>query len=174
MKKLTQLVDKLCKWLCYVGVAACVVLMCLVTFDVLKRFITNEPLIGTYELVQYLLCVIIYAGLAYCQTQHGHMHVTMIITKMSRVPCMVAWAVSSLISCAMGIGLTVACWEQAMAVKAQGIYSSLLHIPQYPFQIFCGICMIFFAAVLLLDGIKGVVGIFNKEYSDEITSHWVG
>lgn len=173
MKKLTKIIETCSRYFCYIGAAVLVLMMLLVTCDVIIRAVTGVPLTGTYELVQYMLCLVIYSGFAFCQVRHGHMHVTMILAKMGRVSGMVLWALSSLLSAAMGVLLTVACWLQSITVHQQGIYSGLLHIPQYPFQLFCGVGMILFSAVLLLDGVKALIGIFKEEYAEEIRSHWV-
>ncbi len=174
MKRITKIAEVCSKFLCYISAVVCTCMMLMVTFDVILRMVRGTGMTGTYEVVQYMLCLVIYGGFAYCQVRHSHMHVTMFLAKMPRVPCMIIWAIASLLSAGMGVALTVACWIQSITVREQGIYSSLLHIPQYPFQLFCGVCMIAFSFVLLLDGVKAIIGIFNEEYADEIRGDWVG
>lgn len=174
MKILTKVCYKMSEVLCYCSGVAILVLMIVASVDVFMRSLFNSPMVGSYEISQYFLCIAIYGGFAFCQCRNGHIHVTMFLYKMPRIPCFIIWSLMSLASAAMGIVLTVACWQQSIDVKAQGMQSILLGIPQFPFQFFAGVCMLVFAFALLLDGIRAVMGIFNKEYADEIRSTWVG
>lgn len=174
MKTITKIINTISKYLAYIAVAFLVVMMFLVTFDVAVRLITGHGFTGTYEVCQYMLCVIIYGGFAFCQTRHGHIHVHMFLVKMPRQVGNAVWMIVSFVSAAMGVLITVASWIQSITVRTQGIYSALLRIPQYPFQLFAGICMIVFAMVLLLDAVKGFLAFFSEEYSEEIRESWIG
>lgn len=174
MKTITKIINTISKYLAYIAVAFLVVMMFLVTFDVAVRLITGHGFTGTYEVCQYMLCVIIYGGFAFCQTRHGHIHVHMFLVKMPRQMGNAVWTIVNFVSAAMGVLITVASWIQSITVRTQGIYSALLRIPQYPFQLFAGICMIVFAMVLLLDAVKGFLAFFSEEYSEEIRESWIG
>lgn len=174
MKTITKIINTISKYLAYIAVVFLVAMMFLVTLDVAVRLVTGKGFTGTYEVCQYMLCVIIYGGFAFCQTRHGHIHVHMFLVKMPRQMGNAVWTIVSFVSAAMGVLITVASWIQSMTVRSQGIYSALLRIPQYPFQLFAGICMIVFAMVLLLDAVKGFLAFFSEAYSEEIRESWIG
>jgi len=175
MKTATNVANMLSRFLAWCSLASITVTMFLVVADVAVRLIgKGKGVYGTYEIVECLFCVIIYGGFAFCQTRQGHMHVTMVLYKLPRIPCFLIWGFASLVSAAMGVVLTIACWQQGLTVMNQGIYSPLIHVPKYPFQFFAGVCMIFFSLVLLLDGIKAILALFSEDHARDIRSHWVG
>jgi len=63
------------------GILALMVL--LITADVVMRYFFNSPIKGSYELVQFMLSMIVFLGLAFMQTKKGHVSVSLLTSKLS-------------------------------------------------------------------------------------------
>ena len=169
--------NKLCRVLsgvcCGFSAAASVIMVVLVTCDTTSRTLFKAPFLGTYEICQYLLCIILFGGYAWCQSEHGFLHVTMFIRKFPRRLCCVTWAITSCFSVAVGALLSVQCFQQSMYALSVGAESLLLGIPQFPFQLFACFAMAILVLDLLADAIKAVIAIFNEDYAAQIIGEWV-
>ncbi len=62
------------------GGAAILVLMVLMTFDTLLRYFFNSPILWAFDVDLFLLVAIVYFGLAYTQSQQGHIRVDMVVS----------------------------------------------------------------------------------------------
>ena len=54
----------------------------LVTTDVTLRYVFNSPIAGLYELSEFMLIGTIYLGIAYVQTQKGHVRIEIFTAKL--------------------------------------------------------------------------------------------
>ena len=121
----------------------------LITADVVLRYFFNRPIKGSYELVEFMLVVIVYLGLAYTQTQKEHISVTLLTEKMPPHVLAVLDTATHLLSLAIFVFITWRGIVQAETLRADGTTSDILLIPNYPFMwvVVIGsatLCLIFF------------------------------
>jgi len=116
-----------------VGTAALVLMMLLTAADVTLRYLFNRPIVGSYELVQAMMAILVAFGLAYTGVHKGHITIDLITSKFStRVRAFInsiTWIIS------VGVFALIA-WRSiwhAEGLKASGATTSALYIPLYPF-----------------------------------------
>jgi TRAP-type C4-dicarboxylate transport system permease small subunit len=68
--------------LSYVGAAALFFMMSLTTLDVACRYLFTRPIIGVFELTEYLVLILIFSFLGYTQSQGGHVSVDLLLPKL--------------------------------------------------------------------------------------------
>ncbi|MFC1860940.1 TRAP transporter large permease subunit [Chloroflexota bacterium] len=116
-----------------VGASIIAVMMFLTAVDVILRYFFNRPIIGSFELTEYLMVSAISFTLAYCAILKGHVRVDVII---SLLPQGVQLVIRSIVTI-LALGLfSLVTWQsaiQAGIIQASGAYSSVLRIPTYPF-----------------------------------------
>ena len=172
MKTLTVISHKLSLVIGFFGLFSIAVMMFLTTADLIARFFFGKAITGVVEVMTYLFLVTLFSGLAYCQTQHAHIHVTMIVSKLPGRQKFILWGITSLLSAVTAGTVAVASYIQTGNVRQQNIHSMLLWIPNYPFYFFGAVCMGIFALCLLLDSVKAFLAVFNSEYAAEVSSTW--
>lgn len=171
MKLLTKICDKLALVTAWFGVVCIAAMMILTSIDLVMRSVFQVSITGLIEVMQVLFCITLFSGLAYCQTKHNHIHVTLIVPKLPGKSKYLLWGIISLVDAITGIVVTVACVMQTQVI--QGRYTMLLWIPFYPIYIFASICMAVFSLCLLLDAAKSFAALFSEEYAAEVSGTWV-
>ena len=172
MKFLTILIKRISIAVGFLGLFCIAAMMLLTTVDLVARYFIGRGLTGVFEIMSLMFCITLYSGLAYCQTQHGHIHVTLIVTKLPGRLKYLLWGLVSLISAGTGFLVATASIIQAGAVKEQFMRTVILWIPYHPFYTFGGICMGLLSVCLLLDCVKSFMAIFSSKYAEEVKSTW--
>ena len=167
MKKLYDVVSKLSLIVSYISFVGIVVMMCLITVDVILRKFFNTPITGSYEIVQYLLMIVVFASFAYTQVMKKHVRVTLFLA-------IFPWQVHTFlmglweILCAVAAGITgYAAIVQALYLLDKGWTSDVLRFPTCPFYFFEGIVLFLFALMVLLDAIRYFGALGNEELAKE-------
>ena len=62
------------------GSAAIIVMMFLVCADVFARYVLRTPIVGAFEITEFLMAGIIFIGFAYSQAQKAHMSIDLLTT----------------------------------------------------------------------------------------------
>ena len=134
-----------------IGIAFLILLMLLITADVLLRALLKWPILGTNELSEFMMIIVVYLAIAYTQHKKSHVSVDLLIT---RFPKKVQAIVDS-VTYFLGFSLcTLIAWQAFVDVgrlRDIGRVSDILSIPVAPFQLVMAIGFVVFCLVLLLD-----------------------
>ena len=139
----------------------------LITADVVLRYFFNKPIKGSYELIEFMLIVIVFTGLAYTQTTTGHISIDLLTT---RLPAKARAVINSATSflCLGAFGLITWCSAvKAEIIRLEGTTSGLLFIPNFPFMWIVALgsfLLCVFFLVGLLDSLGEVLEICEKPY----------
>jgi TRAP-type C4-dicarboxylate transport system permease small subunit len=172
LEKITTVTDRICYYVSFFSMAMIVLMMFMITLDVILKKFFGASVIGCYEICQMALSTLIFSSWAYTQTVHGHIHVTMFITKFPRVLRYICFSFTSLLSVATLVFGVYGVWFQIFSVKKTGECTGTLMIPYWPFYVFEWLAFLMLSIVLLRDAIKSVVAIGNEEMAKQIEAHW--
>jgi TRAP-type C4-dicarboxylate transport system permease small subunit len=64
------------------GSAGIVAMMFLVCGDIIGRYVLRKPIVGAYELTEFLMAGIIFIGFAYSQARKDHLRVDLLVLRM--------------------------------------------------------------------------------------------
>lgn len=146
----------------YIGAGILVIMMVLVTVDVCLRYLFSQPISGAYELVVFMLCVLVFTQLPHTTLVKGHVNVDFVA---ARLPKRVQSAFSSFVTLiSMGLMGLIA-WRTliyANALKSGGQASDVLHIPDYPFVLVVFAGSIVVTAILLIEFMENLAKAFKK------------
>ncbi|MCF0121535.1 MAG: TRAP transporter small permease [Oscillospiraceae bacterium] len=172
MDKITTVTDAVCTIFAYISMAMIIILMLMVCLDVVLGNIFKSPIPGMYEICQLMLSMVVFTSWAYTQTVHGHIHVTMFVSKMPQKLRFFCFSLTSFIATAvLGIG-TYAVYKQILVKKLSGEATGTLQLPFWPFYIFELVAFGLLTILLLRDAIKAAMAMFDKEMADEIQATW--
>ncbi|EFK09286.1 TRAP transporter, DctQ-like membrane protein [delta proteobacterium NaphS2] len=105
----------------------------LTTVDIILRYLFNRPIRGTYEVTEFMLCVLVFFGLAYTASNRGHVNVSLIVSLLPKRARSIIDSATHFLS--MGLILIMA-WRgfvQARIYWQQDLTSSIIHVPIFPF-----------------------------------------
>lgn len=174
LRGITVVTDKICYYVSYFSMAVAILMAIILTVDVVLRKVTGGVVSvkGAYEITQMALCTFVFSTWAYTQSVHGHIAVTMFISKMPQKLRFFFFSLTSLLSVATMAFGTYAAFVQIGAVKATGESTANLLIPYWPFYIFEFVALALLTIVLFRDAVKAVIAIFDKEMAEEIQQFW--
>ena len=143
-----------------------------VVVGAILRYAFKSPIAGDYDITQLWLSVIVFASLAYVQTEKGHIAVTMAIKAIPQKAALAIYGLATLVGAATSAICAYSCYELAMRALTRHTVSMMASIPLYPFEFFEAICMALLCIVMVLDAIMVFMAIGNKEEADKITNSW--
>jgi len=149
LKKLGWLSNKLS----YLGAVALFIMMLLTAADVAGRYLFNRPILGAFELTEFLVLILIFSFLAHAQAEKTHVSVDLLVGRFSKKWQKVIGFFNHAVCLAL-MGLFV--WMttlRVMELKEYAEASSNLGIPKYPFAAFVVIGF----AVLGLEYIRDLI-----------------
>ena len=130
---LNKLVHPAARALHSAGVSVLAVLMLLTAGDVTLRYLFNRPIVGSYDLTEYMMAIVVSFGLAYCAFLKGHVRVDIIV---SHFPQRVQAVIDSITGLLSVILFSVITWQSFIYVELlfdSGLESTVLLIPRFPF-----------------------------------------
>lgn len=172
MKFLTILTKRISLAVGLCGVLCIVAMMLITTFDLVLRKTLGRGVTGVFEVMSFMFFVTLYSGLAYCQTRHSHVHVTILVTRLPGKSKFLVWGFTSLLATAAGVMVAIASFIQAGVVQEQYLRTVILWISYHPFYIFGGVCMCLLSLCLFLDCIKSFAAVFSQKYAEEVSAAW--
>ncbi len=129
LQKLTILT----KPLSFAGAFVLFAMMLLTTCDVIGRYIFNAPILGTFELTEFMLACLVFFSLAYAQSQKGHIAVDIFVSRFPETIQAVIEIFNYLVTLFI---LTLITWmsiARGFELKTVNEVSGTLQIPVYPF-----------------------------------------
>ena len=137
------------------------VLLCLMTLTVvavtLRKF--NDPILGTQDLSEAGLTIVVFFAMAYSGWTGGHIAVDLIGNFVSQRRLA---AVDTAVRIACGLFFLVAAWQsldQGLDALEFGDGFNLLDIPHYPFYFVIAFGSLVFACVLVVLGLRSACGL---------------
>ena len=172
IKKIDNVIGRISGTIGFFTFIAYVLIMALITVDVIFRKAFHSSILGSYELVERMLLILVFAAFAYTQTNRGHIHVTLFISRMPKAFSMILFGFLGLLSAGTAVFCAYATLLQGNFSVSSSTVTAVLHIPLYPFFYIAAFCMLIFAVTLLWDAIKSFIGVGNKEVAADIRSSW--
>lgn len=146
----------------YIGQVILVLMVLLITIDVIMRYFFNLPLKGSYELVQFMLVTIVFLGLAFVQTEKGHVSISLLTNRLSSGQNAVIRSATYFLCLIIFSLVSWRCILQAETLRAGGTASDVLSIPVFPFMWVVSFGSILICLIFLIDVIKSLDGVISK------------
>lgn len=152
LSNIRVILQKLSTCLAYAGALSLFSMMCLTIADVAGRYLFNKPILGAYELTEFLVLVLIFSFIGYAQSHKSHVAVDLFIVFFPK-KCKVIIEIINHIACLAIMALiTRMGFETAVDMMETGESSPNLALPAYPFVFF----LVIGCAVLCIEFIRDI------------------
>ncbi len=131
------------------GVSVLAILMVLTASDVTLRYVFNRPIVGSYDLTEYMMAIVVSFGLAYCAFFKGHVRVDLIISHFPQRLQATIDSITGLFGVILFSLITWQSFEYMALLFDSGLKSTVLLIPRFPFAGLVCLGSAFLAIVLL-------------------------
>ena len=130
---LSSLYDGLLAVLNYVSVVLNFLTAIWIFGDVVGRFIFNQPIPGTTELVKTAILPIVFLGVTYTLRKDGHIRTTVLVRRLPKRVAALFTAIGSLLGMALFALMSYYGWEEAVKSWAVKEFEGIqLRVPTYP------------------------------------------
>ena len=149
-----KVITKLNNGLQYVAQAVLIIMVLLVTFDVLGRWIFNQPITGAVEVTELGLSMVIFLSIAYTQLKEEHISIDFVVAKF---PDNVQWIIEGIVNLIITVLMLLMSFSlfwYAERYLTSGTVTGDLGLPIYIFTGVAGIGAVVFALTGLLLAIK--------------------
>ncbi|HWU36256.1 MAG TPA: TRAP transporter small permease [Candidatus Acidoferrum sp.] len=154
---------RLCIALATLGAVALMVMMFLITLDVIGRDVFSNAILGTFEIVEYLMIPTVFLALAYGQFEDVHINVDVAIQFMSQRKRAALNVVTLLMTLGVFLPMAWVSYLQAMKVYDQKLVSTVLLIPRWPFQVLALVGVVAYCLAIMTDLFVAIVRAGGKE-----------
>lgn len=144
------------KLMAYVAAGILSLMMFLIMADVVLRYVFNRPIVGSYEIVQYMMAILTSFAVVYCAYEKGHVSVEIVYDHLSKNFQLI---LSFVISFVLFLLLLLFSWQNIIYIKEiynQRMMSAILYIPMYPFVAAVAISFVATCVVVFIDFIETV------------------
>ena len=145
--------------LSYIGNCALAGMMLLTTTDVVGRYFFNAPVLGAYEITEYLMLIMVFSFLALAQSAKVHINVDIVFSHLPAGLRNFLERFNHLVCLLMMILVTWMSILRVFELRRTGEASVLLKIPDYPFAAFLVIGCLVFCIEFLKD-------VFSSKHTD--------
>lgn len=137
------------------------VMVLLITLDVVLRYFFNQPIRGSYELIEFMLVFIVFTGLAFTQTKTGHISIDLLTSRLSQKARAVIGSATNFLCLGAFILISWRSIVKAEILRAEGTTSGLLFIPNFPFLWIVALGSILLCLFFLMDFIDSLTEVFE-------------
>jgi TRAP-type transport system small permease protein len=154
--KAAKIIAAISQWLNVVGMVVLGALIGITVVDVLGRSLFHKPILGTFELTEYMLAVIVFCTISWCAVTRSHITVDILT---SHLPPRVN-AVLLFITSLLGLGLLgTMMWQsfrEALVITEMGKSSTMLNVPAYPFYWLMAIAFLIVSLQVLVEVVRTI------------------
>jgi TRAP-type C4-dicarboxylate transport system permease small subunit len=121
----------------YVGISGMftlLIMMLFTTCDVIGRTFFKAPIIGSYELTQYMLVIVVLLGIPYTQQVGGNIRITLFVSRLNPRAQVIIDIVITLLGLVFFLLIAWGGFIETVSSFRGGGVSDMLRIPQWPFR----------------------------------------
>jgi TRAP-type C4-dicarboxylate transport system permease small subunit len=158
LKKTLKIVDSINMKICYIAMVALFALMCMTTVDTITRKTPLGGITDSLDLTELFMLFIVFCGLAYLESERGHIRVDMFVNMLPKLAKRIVEAALYLLSAVILILLFYAMFGDISSTFKSGAATQILHIPHWPFVVVVTVSIFLYAFTVLLHGIEIIQG----------------
>jgi TRAP-type C4-dicarboxylate transport system permease small subunit len=153
--------------LAYIAMAVTFIIMCVTTADVIIRKVSTGNIVGSYEMTEMGLVLIVAFAAPFLQVAKGHVRVDIFVNRFPIIPRHIVDGLLLLVSGIVMAIMVYAIFIQAGTYLATNAGTSVIRIPYAPFMYAMGVGYCLYAILLFIDGILEILNIFKRDKDED-------
>ena len=166
MRIVAKILSKIASVMNYISMATCFLMMLLMTADVVCRYVFKSSILGTYEIAENMLAVVVAFSFADCQVRKGHIHVDILTNALPYRIQKICEVITMAICVVFMYYASVSQVKQVIAVHSSGLASTVLQFKIWPFQVALAGGMIVLGIAFLADFVTALIDLFSPKHED--------
>lgn len=161
-----MVLNKVVLFFAIIAGVALTIMMLLTAFDVILRLV-NRSIIGSFEVVEFLMGVVVPLSLAYCEKKREHICVDLIVQYLPKKSQPWFDLITSIITMLFYWLIAYECFINIFGVREDQLTSSVLLWPVWPWTIPCTIGFVLTSLLLINHCIRVAKAIGRGDYGDK-------
>jgi len=158
LKKALKTLHSINMKLCYISMASLFFLMCFTTLNTVMRKSFMGGIADSLDITEYILVLIIFCGMAFLESEKGHIRVDMFLVMFSGVFRKIVEAFWYLLSAGMLSLFFYALLKNIGATYESGAATQVMRIPQWPFTAIVTFAVFLYAVTVILHLVQIITG----------------
>jgi TRAP-type C4-dicarboxylate transport system permease small subunit len=153
---LEKAVFPISRFLLFIGQFALVMMVLLTVVDVFLRYVFNRPILGSYELTEFMMAVLVFSTVGYTMIVKGHVVVDLVFAKLPQRARDILECITSLIGFIL---FAVVAWRNAVHASTawgRNDVTAELFIPISPFILFVALGIAVLSLVLFTQFVQSL------------------
>lgn len=134
-------------------------MMFLTVSDVILRYFFNRPILGAFELTEFMMVILVFCGLAYNQETQGNIAIDVVVNRLSEKRRRILSVITNLLGLGLFSLMTWRIFVYGLKIFAENQISRELRFPIFPVIFVTA----FGSAILCLVLLLSLAGFSNKE-----------
>jgi len=144
------------RFMLFIGQLILVMMVLLTVADVFLRYVFNRPILGSYELTEFMMAILVFSSIGYTMAVKGHVVMDLVFTQLPQrardiLECMTSFMAFFL--------FTIVAWRNALQASTaweRNDVTAELFIPISPFILFVAIGLAVLALVLFVQFVQSL------------------
>lgn len=141
------------------GAFALLAMMAITTADVVGRYLFNKPILGVFELTEFMVLIVIFSFLAYAQSNKSHVAVDLLVALFPKRIQLYLELFNHTICLLLMALITWMGVEKAIELMEIGETSPNLLVPNYPLVFY----LVLGCAVMCIEYIRDLIRLFGSK-----------
>ncbi len=155
-------VHPMAKFMNWVGSFVLLIMMFLTVADVFLRKVYSKSILGTVEVTEFMLLIVIFFTMASTEFNDGHVKVDLVVRQLSHRSQGIVDMITQFICFGLCGMITWSTFLYALSMKISGEVSQDLWIPMYPFVFLVALGCAVFTFALLIKFFNAVLRVMQK------------
>ena len=150
------------RFLHWIGRFVLILMVLITVVDVFLRYVFNKPIVGSYELTEFMMAILVFGSVAYTMAVKGHVCVDLVISRFSERTQALLECITSLLAFVL---FGIATWRNVIhagTAMNRNDVSAELFIPISPFILFVAIGIAVLTLVLFVQFIQSLSRVVKK------------
>ena len=149
-----------------IGIFAVAVMVLVTVLDVIGRRIFGSPLLGTLEIVRFMMAMAVFLTISHAAVHDHHVTCDVLLVLFPNKLKIITEKVTSLLSLGLWIMLSYQLTRQALGLWRAGESSMLLRIPVYPFSFIAAFGSALLACVILIQFVSSISLLISEKKAE--------
>ncbi|THB72886.1 MAG: TRAP transporter small permease [Desulfobacteraceae bacterium] len=125
-------------------------MMAMTITDLFLRNFTNSGILGSVELTEFMMIIVVFCSLAQCEVNDGHIRVDLVMNSFGPRARLFADLFTQTLCTALFALMTLSVFHHALNMRSSGEVTMDLHLPIYPFVFIAAFGCLVMTAVLFV------------------------
>ena len=159
LDRIDALAGRATLWLVRAGALVLAVMMLMTFFDVIGRYFLNQPIVGTVDMTELYMGLIVFLGIGATTLKRGHISVDIVVSRLRPRARLLSDLFAQAVCAVLAVLICWQLWVVAQDTFANHIVTRVWETPVYPVAYAMAAASVLMVVALLLQVVQTLVAL---------------